>query len=254
MHRHRFLDRVARGAFSRLAAADGEIAIIQSGPLKGLKLAVSEHTSHAHLSGTYEPEVLRAIDACLRRGWICYDLGASIGILTLLMARKAGKVYAFEPAPHAAAEMRRQVAANGFVNVTIVPFPVSDRERDVSFALTDAAYGSAIRETPSQWPTLNLRATTLDAFASGHDFPDFIKIDVEGEEGRVLEGARTVLACRRTVICCELHSDEAAAKVLAILREYGYRVSRLTGEPFELRSGDAIPGELQVMAVPQRPE
>lgn len=251
VHGNRFVYRLARRTFSRLAAAEGEIATIPGGPLKGIKLVVSEHTSHAHLSGNYEPELLQAIDRIVQPGWVCYDVGASIGIMSLLMARKAGKVYSFEPAPHAAAELQKHAGANGFANVTLVPVPVSDREREVSFTLTDAAYGSAIRETPSSWPSLKLRATTLDAFTSAHEFPDFLKIDVEGEEGRVMDGARNMLARRHAVICCELHNEEAARHVVRVLSEFGYRISRLSGEQFELRPGEAVPGELQIVAVPE---
>lgn len=250
IHASRGLDRFVRRAFSRMAAAGGGVAVIQEGPLKGIKLAVSEHTSHAHLTGNYERELVEAIDRVLQPGWVCYDLGASIGIMSLLMSRKTRKVYAFEPAPHAAAEMQRHIAANGFDNVQIVASPVSDQERDVSFALADTAYGSAIRDTPSHWPTLKLRSTTLDIFARLHEFPDFLKIDVEGEEGRVMEGARSILARGTAVICCELHNDSAAATVVRILHEFGYAVRRLSGETFTLNPGEAVPGELQVIALP----
>jgi hypothetical protein len=47
---------------------------------------------------------------------------------------------------------------------------------------------------------------------------------------------------------------KAAQKVLGVPREFGYRTSRLTGEPFELSPGEAIPGELQVIATPPAPD
>ena len=99
VHRSRLLDRISRLVFSTLVAADGTTAVINSGPSQGIKLAVGPHTSHAHLSGTYEIECQTAIARNVRPSTVCYDLGASIGYMSLLMARTAKHVYAFEPAP-----------------------------------------------------------------------------------------------------------------------------------------------------------
>ncbi|MGH7554427.1 MAG: FkbM family methyltransferase, partial [Longimicrobiales bacterium] len=169
--------------------------------MKGLKLVCGPHVSHAHLRGMYEREMLEAIDPLIEPSFVCYDLGASIGYISLLMARKCRHVFAFEPAPHAIEEIRKQTAANQLQNVTIVPLPVSGDEREVSFTLTDGAFGSAINENEKRWPIVKLRTTTLDRFIETHPAPDFIKIDVEGEEGRVLEGARSLLVSKRPRIC-----------------------------------------------------
>ena len=217
--------------------------------MKGIRLSLSEHVSHAHISGRYELETQEAIDRLIEPAFICYDLGASIGYLSLLMARKARHVYAFEPAPHAAAELRRQMAVNDFDNFTVAPYPVSDQPRKVTFALTDVAYGSSIVESGTKWPTIELTTITLDEFVRANPFPDFIKIDVEGEEGRVLRGAESILARRHARICCELHSQQAAEDAQQTLSRHGYKMRTLAGEPF-IAKGRIIPGLVQVTAVP----
>ena len=249
VHRNRWIDRASRKAFAFLMKANGDTVIIESGPMKGLRLRASEHVSHAHISGSYEIETLEAIDRLVEPGFICYDLGASIGYLSLLMARKAKHVYAFEPAPHAAAEMARQAAVNGFQNITVEPNAVSDQRRKVTFCLTDVAYGSSIVETETKWPTIEVTAITLDEFVQTHPLPDFIKIDVEGEEGRVLRGAGSILAQRHVRICCELHSQHAAEEVQAVLSQYGYKMKTFDGEPFVV-TGRIIPGLVQIIATP----
>ena len=248
LHNNRVLDRVTRQTFSKLVAIDSRVATMRSGPLAGLKLVFSEHVSRADISGLYELEVQRSIDRYLPSGSICYDIGASIGYMSLLMARRARHVYAFEPAPHAANELRKHVRSNGFDNITLVPTPVSDSHRPVVFSLTDNAYGPRIVEGPSRWPISTLTTTTLDAFAATHPLPGFIKMDVEGEEGRVLRGAGALLERKAPTICCELHSEEAAQEVLDVLLPRGYRVTRLDGRPFT--GGPVVPGEVHVMAVP----
>lgn len=247
IHRHQGVDHLARKVFSSLLGT--EPVTIPAGPMRGIKLVPSPHVSHAHLRGVYEQGTLQVIDRYVRSGDVCYDIGASIGYLSLLMARRARLVYAFEPAPHAVAEMRRQVAVNGFGNIVIVTSPVTDSEREVSFALTDGAYGSGIQEEPTKWPVIRLQSTTLDLFIRDHSAPDFVKIDVEGEEGRVLEGARRLLETAHPIICCEVHSASAAAHVQRVLADYGYFLKRLDGKPFT--PGQYIkPGDVQVLCLP----
>lgn len=248
VHHTPFLDRFTRRLYGQMVGSG--VSVIASGPMKGLRLAMGPHVSHAHVNGVYEADTLQAIDQQLQPGFICYDLGASIGYVSLLMARKAKHVYAFEPAPHAVAEIQRHFSANRFTNISVTQAPVSGDEREVSFALTDASYGSAINQTETRWEVLKLRTTTLDRFIEKNPLPDFIKIDVEGEEGPVLEGARKLLQQKRPIICCELHSREAAAHVCAILNEFDYRICSLDGKPF-VPPREVLPGEVHVMCVPR---
>ncbi len=247
--RNRTLDPLFRKAFARLGRGEHTI---EMGPLKGLRLVVTEHTSHSHLRGDYELAVTECIARQIKPGMICYDLGASIGYISLLMANTAKHVYAFEPAPHAAADMKRHLQANRFTNVDIVPMAVSDSLGIVEFSLTDVAYGSAIQRNQTGWETIQVKTTTLDQFVrDGNTPPDFIKIDVENEEARVLAGASEVIRKHRPVICCELHSSPVGAEVMEILAQAGYAMHTLDGDAFELPP-NVIPGEVQLLATPRQ--
>lgn len=210
---------------------------------------MSEHVLSSHISGAYERKTQVAIERLVWPGAVCYDLGASIGYFSLLMARKASCVYAFEPAPHAAEEIRKHATANGFQNIAVVGAPVSNSEREVTFSLTDVAYGSCIVESQTKWPTLTLTTITVDGFAMTHPSPDFLKIDVEGEEARVLSGAQSILREKRPVICCELHSEKLAKEVESILSGNGYRLTTLDGQPFHA-GGSVVAGDVQILALP----
>ncbi len=231
------------------ALVGDSIVTIETGPMKGVKLATSKNISHAHVAGTYELEVMTAIAQALKPDWTCYDLGASVGYVTLLMAAKSKRVFAFEPAPHAAAELERQIAANRFDNVTLTRLPVSDRVQSVRFALTDAAYGSSIIDGETHWPVQTFETTTIDLFAAGHPAPDFIKIDIEGAEGPALAGARETLRSKRPVICCEVHSLDAWREVRDVLEPLEYRMTGLAGGPVAVNDSEAE-GEFHVMAWP----
>jgi FkbM family methyltransferase len=247
VNRVRFLDKALMSLYGSLIKDN--VISIEEGPMRGIKLAASRHTSHAHIKGIYEREVQDAIDSMVRVGDICYDLGASIGYMTLLMSRKAKHVYSFEPAPNAIAELRCHLAANRIQNVTVVPSPVTDRVRAVRFCLTDAAYGSGINERGTRWPVLQLETTTLDLFSRDHPGPDFLKIDVEGEEGAVLDGAHAILALRETSICCEVHNRNAARSVIGTLERFGYKLTLLDGSPVKAPE-EVVAGEFHILARP----
>jgi FkbM family methyltransferase len=249
IHNQVGLDTALRNAMGWALGSGDET--IPDGPMSGLKLALSRHISHAHLGGAYERETQEAIAKYQPAGSVCYDLGASIGYLSILMGRKAKHVYAFEPSPEAQRELRRNVAANGFgERVTLVPNPVSDRVETVTFAITDTAYGSTIANERTKWPTISVESTTLDRFAAANPAPDFLKIDVEGFEGHVLDGGQETLAKKKPIICCELHSVTAAERVLKALDPHGYRVIRLDGQPYKIEHS-ITPGEVQVMCLPK---
>jgi hypothetical protein len=120
----------------------------------------------------------------------------------------------------------------------------------VRFGLTDVAYGSGIARSEVPWPTIDLDTVVLNEFVQTHPFPDFIKIDIEGEEGRALQGATRLLEKGSVVICCELHSPALAQEVTALLQSYGYVVEDLDGNPF-VPSAHVTPGEVQVIALPR---
>ncbi|MDX2266466.1 MAG: FkbM family methyltransferase [Bryobacter sp.] len=223
---------------------------IPAGPMQGILLAPSEHTSHAHLRGVYETETLDALARLLAPHMVCYDIGASIGYLSLLMARTARHVYAFEPAPHARAEMERHIAANGFTNIEVISTPLSGSVREVEFALTGAAYGSGIVEQNQHgWPILKLTTATLDQFLAGHHPPHFLKVDIEGEEAVLFDGATETLSRHRPIILCELHSLSAQNAVLQALAPYDYSFEDLSGQAFVPRQ-TVVAGEFHVVARP----
>ena len=94
-----------------------------------------------------------------------------------------------------------------------------------------------------------MQTTTLNLFVKDHPVPDFMKMDVEGEEGPVLEAAGDLLAQRKTSICCEVHNREAARSVLGTLERFGYRATLLDGSPARVPE-EVLAGEFHILARP----
>jgi hypothetical protein len=78
---NRTIDILLRRSFATVMRMKGRDRIIESGPLAGLKLVVSPHISYAYLSGEYEAKTTEQIDRLVQSGFVCYDLGASIGYI-----------------------------------------------------------------------------------------------------------------------------------------------------------------------------
>jgi len=246
--------RIYQVIFHRAIGKAGEIVEVRSGPMAGVKLVTGPPITHAQINGMYELDVVETVDRLLKPGWVCYDLGASTGYLSLLMARKASRVYSFEPTPHAAEWIRIYADANKFRNIEIIPEVVSDTVKTVVFAMTRLGYGSQIvtAEADDGWEKAQRQTITLDQFAAGHELPDLMKLDVEGEEGRVLAGARRILREKRPVVCCEVHDLDNARAVETVMKEMGYGLYTLSGQPFQMPTS-IYPGDFHVLCLPDQP-
>ncbi len=162
--------------------------------------------------------VLAGIRPHVRDDAVCLDIGANIGLYTLAMAALAprGTVFAFEPAPGTYELLKENVAVNGLDNVEAFNLAVAASSGTVDFHdvpfftagsftvegdsfLTSEVLGSSFFRAPS---------VTLDEFVADHGLPrvDFVKIDVEGGELSVLEGAAETLDRHRPVVVLEFNS------------------------------------------------
>lgn len=125
------------------------------------------------------------------------DVGANIGVLSRLFARRAAHVHSFEPSIRA----RRLLEANATDNMTIYPIALSDRIGTAIFAEIEAVDMSSFSDAGVEVETSTIDHLNLR--------PDFIKIDVEGFEHLVLRGAMKTIAELRPLIVFEALSDEA---------------------------------------------
>ncbi len=138
-----------------------------------------------------------------------FDVGANVGTaaLPLAQALPSGTVYAFEPTDYAFGKLTRNLELNPELAPRVVPVQLflSDRESEEPGIEAYASWRVDRRHQDAhrlhggrRCPAAGVGATTLDAFCRRHGVErvDFIKIDTDGHEYRVLSGARrTVEAC-----------------------------------------------------------
>ena len=159
-----------------------------------------------------------------------YDLGANVGYFTLVAARLVGgvgHVYAFEPSPRPAAALRRNIALNGFDNVTVVERAVADSNGLVRFDTKAREGDSHLEARVAHDGDIEVHSTSIDAFVrSGARPPTAMKIDVEGYETEAIAGSVATITEHRPRIVCEIHQTRHVNEhpVERIMKECGLRV------------------------------
>jgi FkbM family methyltransferase len=210
------LSGVIHALSHKVVALDERIWVsVETGPAQDLQIELNPRTGHAYARGEAELAVQKFLAGHLKPDDVFYDLGANIGLFTLIAARitaPRGRVFSFEPDPQNASRLQRNVERNGFSNVTIVESGVWSSTTELRFAVApesspDRGVGSFVLANPAA-SDLVIPCVSLDDFARSNPPPTAIKCDVEGAEMEVLKGARSTLAKSRPWILCEMHSPE----------------------------------------------
>lgn len=195
--------------------------------------------SSLYFSGTFEVDAERAIETALRPGMIAVDVGANIGYHTFRMARAVGPtgcVLAIEPTAWAFRKLQRNAGLNAFSNIRLLKLGLTDHDAgptEVAFTSSYRLDGSSVqvRET--------IPLLRLDTVVSEQNLQrvDFIKIDVDGHEGKVFAGAAETLARWRPIVFFELSPSAMREQgddhrtLIAGLEKLGYRFAAESGEP-----------------------
>ena len=149
----------------------------------------------------WEPHFGALVRAVVKPGDIAADIGANIGYNTVVLARQVGsdgRVLAFEPQSQIRQQLTSNVSENGFgFNVTIFPFGLGDQDGQ-ALELEPIDYAAPVvnvGDTKIGQGGEKIQLRTLDSF--NLERLDFIKLDVQGFETRVLRGAAaTIKRCR----------------------------------------------------------
>jgi FkbM family methyltransferase len=208
---------------------------IMVGPATGL--CVPRDTAFATpsiLFGLYEKAAMQAILSIARPTQVAYDIGANVGLTTLMIAKAFGagvKIMAFEPVPENVSKLDALVAANPGLDITLFPIALSERNGETNFfrylgSSTGMLGATAVSDhghisEPELEP---VRTVTLDSFVleEGHLPPEFIKIDVEGGENLVIAGGLRTIGRYRPTMLIELHGPKHAGEVWDLLADQHY--------------------------------
>jgi FkbM family methyltransferase len=192
----------------------------------------------------------------VRSGDTVFDVGANLGVYSLLFSRlvgRRGRVHAFEPGPPTFAALNNHLEREGPCrNLKANPLAVGAAAGTATLYLPGDDHGQASlsRQTAGSWTAapevaeFAVPMTTLDAYAAERNVArvDLIKIDVEGGELGVLQGAARLLARDHPLLHLEVSYGWARAfgygpgEAVAFLAGLGYSAFyRLQGEVRLLR-------------------
>jgi FkbM family methyltransferase len=144
----------------------------------------------------------------LQPGMTAIDIGANLGVYSLPMARLVGpegQVFAYEPSSETCRLLALSKQKNGADNLHIIAAALSDGEREGHLVLGSS---SELNTLDGSGPGESVRVTSLEAEQKARNWGpiDFIKIDAEGEEERILAGAGAFFADRSPLVMFEVRA------------------------------------------------
>jgi FkbM family methyltransferase len=149
--------------------------------------------------GAWEAHDIAACKAVLERGQVFYDVGANAGVFTVEIAAAfddAVQVRAFEPQPSLARSLALSAARNGFRNVHVHPVILGAEPGEVDLFIPASTIHASVVARDGRSQRLACAKTTIDAEVERGALPalDVIKMDVEGAERSVVQGALETIA------------------------------------------------------------
>jgi FkbM family methyltransferase len=202
--------------------------MIVRGLARGYRICVSPLENLGYLLGTTEPHLQRAIKKYVSAGDTVYDIGANIGYVSLSLAKRVGpngRVIAFEPVPRNVDLLRKSIEVNSLKNIKLLDCAASDRCGETVIRIAEnPATASMVwhRNIPSATEIVIRTVAIDDLVECDLGQPRFVKIDVEGAEGLVLQGMRRTIAASQPVLFVEC-SEAGRETAWLMLREMGYR-------------------------------
>ena len=198
-----------------------------------------------YVSGAYEPNTMIVMRGWLMPGATFVDVGANVGMFTMVAARlvgRDGRVYAFEPSERERQRLAANLTLNALEGVTILPQAIAARQGTMQLRIGMFPHAGLNTTAKSfAYPDVaverieTVETTSLDEFVrtSGIQRIDVIKFDIEGGECAALAGAAGVLARFRPRLILELSRDAVEShgvtpeSLMATVQASGYRLYRV---------------------------
>ncbi len=201
----------------------------------GLYFWLDRYTDNGFILGFYEKELARLLYDSVKKDTVFYDLGAHWGYFSILAAKfvgPKGKVYAFEPMSDNYKRLTRNIRINEIKNIEALNLAVSNIDGTLHFSNNNDTFANTyVNATKDNF--IEVTTVSLDKFIEQKDArpPDFIKIDVEGAEADVLNGAEQTIRKYRPVIHLsthDIHLKGVDERCKAWLKKEKYEVNVLS--------------------------
>lgn len=205
----------------------------------------------------YEGDEIQIFKNVLSRGMTVFDVGANIGLYSVIAAQKVGptgRVYAFEPDPTNFSFLKKNVAANKFSHLIPVQKAVTNISGDVRFFLSEDNLGDhSLYDTEQSRDSISVSGVSLNDFVKQYGIAkiDVLKIDVQGAEGQAFEGMSDILSSKNAPKLfmevypyglLKMHTNPL--ELLRRLEGYGYELSLIDTRLHKIDNLEEVVGKI----------
>lgn len=219
--------------------------MIDAGPLEGRFMYLDPEGpayQKTVLDGTYDKFIYDYLDETRWNGSIIYDIGGHVGYHTLCfstLVNPEGRVFCFEPHPFHLERIKINLSRNSDLEeyVKIMPIASSNSKGKIELFVLDnieegGSSASFIANASTHYPLehykwfhpVEVEQDTIDNLVSKDAIspPELIKIDVEGAESLVIEGALETINLHHPLIIVEVHNAPNMFNLTRLLSPLGY--------------------------------
>jgi FkbM family methyltransferase len=195
------------------------------------------------IDGIYEPDSIQLMLQKLPKDAVFLDIGANIGVFTITAAKflkQNGRVIAVEASPKIFPYLQQNIEANGLNNVKTLELAATERDNETVpfYEAPLDKFGMGSLAPQFQSSPIQLKTKTIDSILHDEqiDKVDFIKVDVEGYESSVFQGAEKLLNSPNAPIILFEFCDWAEARKpegnigdsQRVLIDFGYTIWTLS--------------------------
>lgn len=182
-----------------------------------IKLHSDSYLSYLILRGSFESNEISFVKKILNKEFIFFDIGANVGLFSLIAAKRVHLVYSFEPTPKVYERLKENIKLNNFKNIFPHNLALSNKngvsslhlEEDPSLDAWNKLISNHVINQSNKM--IDVKTISLDDFLRDQDIKleetIFIKIDVEGWEKYVLEGAENLLKKGNPIFLIEFNDE-----------------------------------------------
>jgi len=187
--------------------------------------------SQMYFYGYWEKYTTKLFDKYIIPGMTVMDIGASTGVHTLRMAKLVGitgLVYAFEPSNWMYERLCENISLNNFHNIVVEKFALSEVDAKAIFL---SEQHDRVDKKQNSREYIKMDYVKLDTYVKRMTINkiDFIKIDVDGYETRVLEGAKQTIKKNLPIMVIEMGRglqeayERSLEELITLLESFGYK-------------------------------
>lgn len=176
-----------------------------------------------YAANIYESHILEKLYSYTDESTVFADVGAHIGIYSVLLASKGATVHAVEPIERNYQRIEDHAQRNGVEDrLHLHKVAASDSDGTADITIKDSERNSLVRNGVNQ---KSINTAQLDTLFST-EYPDLIKVDVEGAGEQLLDGAQKVLSAQPIWIV-EHHTPKEEEAFVNSFESHGYSIESL---------------------------